>query len=92
MTPEEIEQSILTIGTAILTMEATLSELSATVNILLNQVANDMRPDDPMGALKILHTRQKKALESDPHAQEIKTAREVLQELKKHGGGAIAKS
>jgi len=56
MTPEEIEQSILTIGTAILTMEATLSELSATVNILLNQVANDMRPDDPMGALKILHT------------------------------------
>jgi len=95
MTEEEVEQSILAIGTEILTIEATLSELKVAVNILLNHAATQMRPNDPMDALKTLRTLQKKALESDPHAQEIKNAQELikaLQELRKRGGGPVGKS
>jgi hypothetical protein len=55
-----------------------------------------INPDNPLDGLKALRALQKQVVENDPHAQENKEARELLDLVEKwkkeQGGGPFGKS
>jgi hypothetical protein len=92
---EKLNQQIATILKSLLTLDAGISELKSAVKVLQVHAATQLTPGNPLDGLKVLRALQKKAVESDPHAQENKEARELidaLQKWKKQGGGPVSRS
>jgi len=69
---EKLNESIATICETLLTLDAGISELKSAVNVLRLHAAMQLTPANPLDGLKALLALQKKAVESDPHAQENK--------------------
>jgi hypothetical protein len=92
---EKLNEIIATMGEAILTLAAGISELKSAVNLLQVHAATQITPANPKAGIKVLQALQKKMVENDPHAQETKEARELIERLrqwKKSGGGPLGVS
>lgn len=92
---EKLNEGIAALSEAILTLDAGISELTSAVNVLQVHAATQLTPGNPLDGLKALRALQKKAVESDPRAQENKQARELIERLrqwKKTGGGPLGVS
>jgi hypothetical protein len=92
---EKLDRAVATIGKQLLLLDAAISQLKSAVNILEIHAAIQIAPGNPLDGLKALRALQKKAIESDPHAQENRQAAELIdliQQWQKEHGGPFGRS